>query len=106
MHWYHFVAYFFSGAFLVNAIPHFVSGVIGRSFPSPFASPPGRGLSSPTINVVWGTINLIVGYVLVCRVGEFHIRNLPDMIALGIGGFSMAVMLSRTFGRLHRGQNL
>lgn len=106
MRWYDFVAYFFSGAFLVNAVPHFVSGVIGRPFPSPFASPPGKGLSSPTINVIWGTVNLIVGYVLVCRVGEFHIRNLPDMIAFGVGGFLMAVMLSRTFGRLHRGQNL
>ncbi len=106
MHWYHFVAYFFSGAFLVNAVPHFVSGVLGRPFPSPFASPPGRGLSSPTINVVWGTVNLIIGYLLVCRVGEFHIRDLPDMIVFGFGGLLMALMLSRTFGRLYRGQNL
>jgi len=42
MRWYFFVAYFFAGAFLVNAVPHFVNGVSGRSFPTPFASPPGR----------------------------------------------------------------
>ena len=47
MHWYFFVAYFFGGAFLVDAVPHFVQGVSGRSFPTPFASPPGKWLSSP-----------------------------------------------------------
>ena len=26
MRWYHYAAYFFGGAFLANAIPHFVSG--------------------------------------------------------------------------------
>ena len=46
MHWYYYVAYFFGGALLVNAVPHFVNGASGRSFPSPFASPPGRGQSS------------------------------------------------------------
>ncbi len=52
MQWYTYIAYFFAGAFLVNAIPHFVSGVTGRPFPSPFASPPGKGLSSPVVNVL------------------------------------------------------
>ena len=42
MRWYHIVAYFFGGAFFVNAIPHFTNGVSGRKFPTPFASPPGR----------------------------------------------------------------
>ena len=77
MHGY-FVAYFLGGAFFVNAIPHFVNGVSGRSFPSPFASPPGRGESSPMVNVLWGTVNAIVGYFLVCRVGDFHIRRLAE----------------------------
>ena len=43
MRWYHYIAYFFGGAFLANAIPHFVNGVSGRPFQSPFASPPGEG---------------------------------------------------------------
>lgn len=29
MRWHFFVAYFFGGAFLVNAIPHFVQGISG-----------------------------------------------------------------------------
>ena len=104
MHWYFYLAYFFAGAFLVNAIPHFVNGISGRSFPTPFASPPGRGLSSPLVNVLWGTLNAVAGYFLVCHVGDFHIRSIPDVLVLGAGGLWMAVMLSRTFGRLHSGQ--
>lgn len=97
MQWYHFVAYFFGGAFLVNAIPHFINGVSGRRFPSPFASPPGRGLSSPTVNVLWGSLNLVIGYLLVFRVGTFDFRGTQDSLIVGVGGLLMAVMLSRTF---------
>ena len=86
MQWYAYVALFFGGAFLVNAVPHFTTGVSGRRFPSPFASPPGRGLSSSTVNVLWGTLNLAVGYLLVCHVGEFHFRRIPDVLVLGAGG--------------------
>lgn len=103
MPWY-FIAYFFGGAFLVNAIPHFVSGVSGRSFPSPFASPPGRGKSSPVVNVLWGAVNAVVGYLLVCRVGDFHIRRIADVLALGAGGLLMALTLARTFGRVYSDQ--
>jgi hypothetical protein len=52
MEWYVYLARFFAGAFLANAVPHFVSGMQGRPFPSPFASPPGKGDSSPTVNVI------------------------------------------------------
>src|SRR5579864_4115783 len=104
MRWYFYVAYFFGGAFLVNAVPHFVSGVSGRSFPTPFASPPGKGLSSPTVNVLWGTLNAVVGYFLVCHVGEFHIRRIPDVLVLGARGLLMAVMLAQAFGRLYGGK--
>ena len=105
MPWYTYLAYFFGGAFLVNAVPHFVSGVCGRPFPSPFASPPGRGMSSPVVNVLWGAINMIAGFFLVCRVGEFHLRNIPDVAVLAAGGLLMAVMLAQTFGsRLAGGQ--
>jgi hypothetical protein len=32
----------FALAFSANFVPHFVSGVLGRTFPTPFASPPFR----------------------------------------------------------------
>ena len=75
MHWYYFLAYFFGGAFLANSMPHLVNGVSGRPFQTPFAKPPGQGLSSSTVNVLWGFFNLAVAYLLICRVGTFDLRN-------------------------------
>ena len=54
---------------LANVVPHFVHGISGDRFPTPFAHPPGRGLSSPTVNVLWALFNLLVGYILF-RIGK------------------------------------
>ena len=101
--WSHYVAYFFGGVFLANAVPHFVSGVTGHPFQSPFASPPGEGLSSATVNVLWGFFNAAVGYVLVCRVGTFQLRNTRHIAIVGLGVLAMGVMLARAFGRFYGG---
>ena len=103
MSWLHDLCYFFGGAFLTNAIPHFVSGVMGRPFQSPFASPPGEGLSSSTINVVWGFFNLAIGYMLTCHVGEFELNSLGDAGALGLGMLLFGIVTARLFGRFHGG---
>ncbi len=103
MRWYHYVAYFFGGAFLSNAIPHLVSGVTGHPFQSPFASPPGEGLSSATVNVLWGMFNLVVGYVLVARVGTFDLRNTRHIAVVGAGFLLMGIMAARAFGRFYGG---
>lgn len=105
MNWIHYVSYFFGAAFLTNAIPHFVSGLMGRPFPSPFAKPPGRGLSSPTVNVLWGFLNLVVGYILVCRVGDFNLRSTGDAIAFGAGVLLIGLMLALSFGRSNGGNS-
>ena len=65
MTWLHLVSYFFGGIFLTNAVPHFVSGIMGQPFQSPFATPPGKGLSSSTVNLLWGFFNAVAGYLLV-----------------------------------------
>ena len=101
--WYHFVAYFFGGAFLANTIPHLVSGISGSAFQSPFASPPGQGLSSSIVNVLWGMFNLAVAYVLVVRVGRFELRQTRHVVVLGLGALVMALMLAHAFGRFHGG---
>jgi hypothetical protein len=101
----HDVAYFFGGALLTNAVPHFVSGVMGRPFQSPFAKPPGEGLSSSTVNVLWGFVNLAIGYVLVCRVGEFDLRATESVAAAGLGVLFMGLMSARLFGRFHGGSS-
>jgi hypothetical protein len=100
---YYYVAYFFGGAFVANAVPHLVSGTLGRSLQTPFASPPGVGLSSALVNVLWGFFNLAVGYVLVARVGTFDFRNTRQVLALGAGFFAMSIQLARAFARFYGG---
>jgi hypothetical protein len=104
MHWYYYVSYFFGGAFLANMVPHLGNGVSGRSFQSPFAKPPGKGLSSSTVNVLWGFFNLVVAYLLLCRVGSFDLLNWQHILPLGAGILFMSLNLARTFGRFHGGQ--
>ncbi len=101
--WYHHIAYFFGGAFLINGVPHLVAGVSGSPFRSPFATPPGERLSSSTVNVLWAMFNLVVAYLLLCRAGSFGPRRTKHVIPFGLGVFAMAIGLSRTFGRLHGG---
>jgi len=103
MRWYHYLSFFFGGAFLANAIPHLVSGITGHPFQSPFASPPGQGLSSALVNVLWGAFNLAVGYVLLLRVGSFELRKTAHAAAAGAGALAMAVMLAFAFGRFYNG---
>ena len=103
MRWYHYIAYFFGGAFLANTLPHLMNGISGHPFQSPFASPPGQGLSSATVNVLWGLFNLAVGYVLVCRVGRFDLRRTAHVALLGAGMLAMSLMLARAFGRFYGG---
>ncbi len=103
MHWLWLVSYFFGGVFAANAIPHFVSGTMGRSFQSPFAQPPGEGLSSATVNVVWGFFNAVVGYLLVARVGAFEPRATSHILAFGLGALSISIFAARHFGKFHGG---
>jgi hypothetical protein len=103
MPWLHYLSWFVGGAFLTNAIPHFVSGLMGRAFQSPFARPSGEGLSSSTVNVLWGFLNLVAGYVLVCRVGDFDLRSTMDVAVSGLGALLLALMAARHFGRFHGG---
>ena len=103
MRWYHYVAYFFGGALLANAVPHFGNGISGHAFQSPFSSPPGEGLSSSTINVGWGLFNLVIAYLLVCRVGTFDLRKNRHALLLFAGIAAMAFAGARTFGRFHGG---
>ena len=103
MNWLHLVSYFFGGIFLTNAIPHFVSGMMGRPFQSPFAKPPGKGLSSSTVNVLWGFFNAVVGYILVVRVGNFDLRSTRDILALAVGALLISLPMARHFGQFHGG---
>lgn len=103
MNWLDDAAYLVGGAALANAVPHFVSGVMGRPFQSPFAKPPGRGLSSSSVNVLWGFLNLAIAHLLIARVGAFDIRATDQVVALGLGFLLLGLMLARHFGQYHGG---
>lgn len=105
MIWIHLVSYFCGGIFVANAIPHLVSGQMGRAFQSPFAKPRGEGLSSSRVNVLWGSFNLAVAYGLLCQVGQFEMHNLADVAAAAAGGLLISVFSAAHFGRFHGGNN-
>jgi hypothetical protein len=103
MNWLWLVSYFFGGAFLANAVPHSVSGLTGRAFQTPFAKPPGEGLSSSTVNIVWGFFNVVAGYLLIVRVGDFHLRTTSHAVAAALGALVISIFTGRHFGRFHGG---
>ena len=100
MPWYNYIACFFAGMFLANFVPHFVYGVCGDRFPSPFSKPPGKGLSSPTVNVLWALLNLVVGYILL-RLGRVSPDSLPALFVFFAGVAVMSIMLSIGFRDKH-----
>ncbi len=103
MAWLQYVFCFFGGVFLTNAMPHWICGVMGRPFQSPFASPPGQGLSSSTVNVLWGFFNLAVGVCLLRQSGSVFLYTDGRLLALGAGIFVMSLVSARLFGRFNGG---
>jgi len=97
------LALFFAGAFLLNAIPHLAAGALGQGFPTPFAKPKGIGFSSPLVNFVWGTFNLVVGVILLAK------HPVPDVFsseagALLAGFVLLGQHLARHFGKVRDGK--
>jgi hypothetical protein len=78
---------------------------MGLPFQSPFAKPPGQGLSCSTVNVAWGILNLAIAYILICRVGDFSLRSTADAITLGLGFLLMSLFAAHHFGRFHGGKS-
>lgn len=101
MNGYNYIACFFAGVFLSNSIPHFTKGVTGEKFPTPFAKPPARGLSSPFLNVIWGLINLAVGLIL-AESGDVSVGGSLSVITLFSGFALMGILLSLFASKKHR----
>lgn len=98
MVWYQYLMAFLGGAVVANFVPHFVHGVSGDAFPTPFAKPPGKGLSSPTVNVVWALFNLVVGYAL-CWFSGFSCRPSYGLLAFLAGVAAISVPMSAEFAK-------
>jgi len=100
MNWYEYAACFFAGLFLANTVPHFVHGISGDRFPTPFAHPPGKGLSSPTVNVLWSLVNLVAGYLLF-RAGNVATGNAPPLVVFFAGIALISTLMSIRFAGKH-----
>ena len=100
MPWYFYLLQFVSGLFLSNGIPHFVQGISGHRFQTPFATPPGVGESSPLINALWGYANLAVGAILLWYFQPRGDGACLGWMLVGLGILLMAVMLSTHFGKV------
>jgi len=98
MDWYNYIACFFAGMFIANVIPHFIHGISGNKFPTPFAKPPGKGLSSPTTNVLWALLNLVIGYLLF-QAGKISENNIWTLIVFFVGIAVLSIMSSKNFAR-------
>jgi hypothetical protein len=100
--WYDYIACFFAGMFFANVVPHFVHGISGDCFPTPFAHPPGKGLSSPTVNVVWALLNLVAGYMLF-RVGKVSTGGDSALVVFFAGISAISIMSSVRFAKKQAG---
>jgi hypothetical protein len=91
MKWYNYAACFLAGIFLTNGIPHFIHGIDGDAFPTPFAAPSGTGLSSPLVNIAWALGNFVAGYLL-SRAGKTSGKNqwTVAFVFLGVATVSVA----------------
>lgn len=96
MQWYHYFSGFWAGMFLANSVPHFIKGIAGDAFPTPFANPPGKGLSSPVVNVLWALFNLVVGYLLF-RSGKVSVDNNLSLITLFAGVTCISILMAKRF---------
>ena len=76
MPWYAYLAHFFAGAFLANGVPHFVQGICGSKFQTPFGKPPGVGKSLAIVNVLWGTLTSSSGSAC-CGTSSRRCRRRP-----------------------------
>lgn len=97
--WYHYVLAFFAGIFLVNVIPHYIHGISGKFFPTPFSNPPGKGLSSPSVNIVWATINFLIS-ISIFYFAKITQRNKWIWIAVFAGGLVMSFYVANYFESL------
>jgi hypothetical protein len=100
MPWYFYLLEFLGGMFLANAVPHFVQGVSGNPFPTPFAKPPGVGDSSSLVNALWGFGNLVVGALLLHFFLPWGEAAVWGWIAVGAGALLLAVQSATHFGKV------
>lgn len=79
------------GIFISNGIPHFISGILGQHFITPFSKK--KNLSRPFTNMVWGVFNFLVAYLILRKISTF------SCIWITVGFILMSLALSIFFAK-------
>jgi hypothetical protein len=88
---------FLSGALLANAVPHFVHGVSGERFFTPFSR--RNAMSPAVVNVLWAAVNIGLGAWLF-RVGQVATTNHnANQVWFAVGGLLIAILNSVIFAK-------
>ena len=103
MPWCVYLLQMLAGALIVKGTPHFVQGVSGAAFPTPFARPLGVGLSSALVNTLWGFANLAAGFALLRAIYPKGADTNFEWALVRRGGLLVALALAWRFGRVRGG---
>jgi hypothetical protein len=90
--WQVYVFGFLAGVFGVNGIPHFLNGLAGKKFKSPFGEN-----SDYMVNIVWGWLNFIVAGIFLFY-SHSHIHLLRTFASVMVGALVMALLLPMFLG--------
>ncbi|HUD11175.1 MAG TPA: hypothetical protein VMS08_02090 [Candidatus Saccharimonadia bacterium] len=90
----YYVLYFLAGMFAANGVPHFVKGVVGERHQTPFGQP-----SSAVVNVIWGTANFVLAWVLWHFAGMHRslVHTFRYELTFGVGAFLISLMLAHAW---------
>ncbi len=88
--WQLYVYSFIAGLFGVNAIPHFIKGIFGKTFHTPFGES-----SSAMVNVIWGWLNFVAAMLLLYW-ANVHQHLLRAFVMVGLGTLLMSIILANS----------
>ncbi len=89
--WQLYVYSFLAGVIGANGVPHFVKGITGEKFQTPF-----NKSSSAVLNVTWGWLNFVVAALLL-YFGNVHQHLLRAFTLVALGALVLALVLAYTW---------
>jgi len=82
--------YFVLGFLLGNGVPHFVFGVAGKIFRSPFGQK-----SPPRTNILWGLSNFVAATIIVAGLVALNLYSSYALIVM-LAGFWLTMLMFGT----------
>lgn len=79
---------FIAGLLGANGVPHFVKGMLGEKFRTPF-----NKSSSAVVNVVWGWVNFVIAGIFLYY-GHVHAHLLRAFALVSLGALIAALVLA------------